>query len=149
MTYKCYKLGVEKTLEVCLATASTSNNVSAGTYYNFSSLTGNAINHVSISGSTLTLAAGRYFVEGHPYSDNRSSNLSFDFQWEQEIDSSWTLIGTVGTLDTNDNTLGFRRSAAYFKIDLTSSADFKLKVTANNDTGSSTNHGYIQVWRES
>ena len=149
MTYKCYKLGIEKTLQVCLATASTSNNVSAGTYYSFSNLTGNATSQVSILDSTLTLAAGRYFVEGHPYSDDRASNLIFDFQWEQEIDSSWTLIGTAGALDTDDTTLGFRRSAAYFKIELTSSADFKLKVTANNDTGSSTNHGYIQIWRES
>ena len=151
MTYKFYELGKEKVLQVCLADATTSGTTPVGTYYNFANLVGNASSHVSISGNVLTLAAGRYFLEGQPYRNNKGSTLSMHYQWEQEIDSVYTLVGDFGTLISNTASLadGFRRSAAYVKVVLTQTTNFKLKIIKNTHTSSDTIHGYIQVWRES
>lgn len=152
MTYKFYELGKEKTLQVCLADATTSGSTPVGTYYNFSNLVGNASPHVSISGNVLTLAAGRYFLEGQPYRNNKASTLSMHYQWEQEIDSVYTLVGEFGSLISNySDSLsdGFRRSASYVKVVLTQTTNFKLKIIKNTHTSSDTIHGYIQVWRES
>ncbi len=147
MTYKFYDLGKEKTLQFCLADATTSGTTPVGTYYDFSNLSGSASSHVSISGNVLTLSAGRYFVEGHPYRNNKGSTLDFHFQWEKEVDSVYSLTGDEGTL--NPGAEGFRKSAAYFKVDLTQNTNFKLKITLNTHTTADTVHGYIQIWRES
>ena len=132
MTYKFYELGKEKTLQVCLADATTSGTTPVGTYYNFSNLVGNVSPHVSISGNVLT--------------------LSMHYQWEQEIDSTYTLVGEFGSLVSNNSDSlsdGFRRSASYVKVVLTQTTNFKLKIIKNTHTSSDTIHGYIQVWRES
>ena len=152
MTYRFYELGKEKILQVCLADATTSGSTPVGTYYNFDNLVGNASPHVSISGNVLTLLAGRYFLEGYPYRNNKASTLNMHYQWEQEIDSSYTLVGEFGSLISSSSSSlgdGFRRSAAYVKVVLTQTTNFKLKIITNNVTSSDTIHGYIQVWRES